>query len=146
MNLDYSVHGTLHSQYNLFYCLVIDLERLITRLIIDGYVKQEFLDQQSPLVTAYLRPGINACQLTSPSSQRSTNTTKIQIELIIRIEQVNSNNDEEIIINSKQKSIEQINEQCLIELKKELKVIFSTSAYSNIISEQTIKELVKLMP
>jgi hypothetical protein len=86
-------------------------------------------------------------QLTTAASnsQRSSNTRKIQIELIIRIEQMNNNTDEEIL-NSKQKSIEQINEQCFIELKKELKIIFDTSSYSNIISEQTIKELVKLMP
>jgi hypothetical protein len=58
---------------------------------------------------------------------------------------MNNNHDEEIP-NSKQVSIQQINEQCFAELKKELKVIFSTSAYSNVISEQTIKELVKLMP
>jgi hypothetical protein len=59
---------------------------------------------------------------------------------------VNNNNTDEEISNLKQKSIEQINEQCFDELKKELKVIFDTSNYSNIISEETIKELVKLMP
>jgi hypothetical protein len=58
---------------------------------------------------------------------------------------VNNQTDEEIA-NSKQKSIEHINQQCFAELKKELKIIFSTSAYSNVISEQTIKDLVKLMP
>ncbi|CAF3956303.1 unnamed protein product, partial [Rotaria magnacalcarata] len=96
-------------------------------------------------IVAYLRPGVNAIQLASSSSQRSTNTSKIQIELIIRIEQINTNTDEERS-NSKEKSIEQINEQCFIELKKELKVIFGSSSYSNVISEQTIKDLVKLMP
>ncbi len=84
-------------------------------------------------------------QLTSSNSQRSNNTTKIQIELIIRIEQINNQMNEDLT-NSKKKSIEQINEQCLVELKNELKIIFHTSAYSNIISEPTIKELVKLMP
>ncbi len=59
---------------------------------------------------------------------------------------MNNNNTDEEISNLKQKSIEQINEQCFDELKKELKVIFDTSNYSNIISEETIKELVKLMP
>ncbi|CAF1152670.1 unnamed protein product [Adineta steineri] len=122
----------------------LDVERLISRLITDGYVKQEFIEQQSS-VTAYLRPGTNAIQLTSLSSQRSGSTTKIHIELTIRIEQVNNDHDEETQ-NPKQKLIEQINEQCFIELKKELKSIFSTSSYSNIISERTIKALVKLMP
>lgn len=122
-----------------------DLERLISRLIIDGYLKQDFLDQQSASPAAYLRPGVNAMQLTPSNSQRSSNTSKIQIELIIRIEQINHQSDEDAV-NSKQKSIEQINEQCFAELKKELKVIFHTSAYSNVISEQTVKELVKLMP
>jgi hypothetical protein len=124
---------------------LLDLERLISRLIIDGYLKQDFIDHQPTSVTAYLRPGVNAMQLTSSNSQRSSNTTKIQIELIIRIEQMNNHTDEDSA-NSKQKSIEQINEQCLAELKKELKVIFHTSAYSNVISEETIKELAKLMP
>lgn len=126
--------------------IFLDLERLITRLIIDGYLKQDFMDQQSS-ITAYFRPGLNAMQLTSSNSQRSSNTRKIQIELIIRIEQVNSNNNnDEECLNSKEKLLEQIREQCLDELKKELKNIFHTSSYSNIISEQTIKELVKLMP
>ncbi|CAF4466766.1 unnamed protein product [Rotaria sp. Silwood2] len=126
----------------------LDLERLISRLIIDGYLKQEFIDQQPSLNIAYLRPGINAVQLTSSNSQRSGNTTKIQIELTIRIEQMNNtnNNTDEERSNSKQKSIEQINEQCFTELKKELKIIFGTSSYSNVISERTIKELVKFMP
>ena len=84
-------------------------------------------------------------QLTSSNSQRSSNTNKIQIELIIRIEQINHQMDDDMV-NSKQKSIEQISEQCAAELKKELKIIFHTSAYSNVISEQTIKDLVKLMP
>lgn len=136
--------------YNTFWIVIslilLDLERLISRLIIDGYLKQEFFEQHSSSVTAYLRPGINAIQLISSNSQRSTNPTKIQIELIIRSEQVNNNNTDEEISNLKQKSIEQINEQCFDELKKELKVIFDTSNYSNIISEETIKELVKLMP
>ncbi|CAF2651041.1 unnamed protein product [Rotaria sp. Silwood2] len=128
--------------------MIIDLERLISRLIIDGYLKQEFIDQQPSLNIAYLRPGINAVQLTSSNSQRSGNTTKIQIELTIRIEQMNNtnNNTDEERSNSKQKSIEQINEQCFTELKKELKIIFGTSSYSNVISERTIKELVKFMP
>ncbi|CAF3492052.1 unnamed protein product [Rotaria sp. Silwood1] len=128
----------------------LDLERLISRLIIDGYLKQEFIDQQPSSIIAYLRPGVNAIQLTSSNSQRSGNTTKIHIELTIRIEQMNNNNNnnntDEEKSNSIQKSIEQINEQCFIELKKELKIIFGTSSYSNVISEQTIKNLVKLMP
>ncbi|CAF3534927.1 unnamed protein product, partial [Rotaria sp. Silwood2] len=126
----------------------IDLERLIFRLTIDGYLKQEFIDQQLSSIIAYLRPGINAVQLTSSNSQRSGNTTKIQIELTIRIEQMNNNNNNtnEERSKSKQKSIEQINEQCFIELKKELKKNFGISSYSNVISEQKIKELVKLMP
>lgn len=128
---------------NRFNLNFLDIERLISRLIIDDYLKQEFVDQQS----AYLRPGINAMQLTSSNSQRSSNPRKIQIELIIRIEQNNNNNnDDQECLNSKDKLIEQINQQCFDELKKELKNIFHTSVYSNIISEQTIKELVKLMP
>lgn len=126
----------------------IDLERLITRLIIDGYLKQEFLEpSSSSSVIAYLRPGTNAMQLTSSNSQRSSNTRKIQIELIIRIEQINNNHDvggEDR--NSKEKLLENIYEQCENELKKELKNIFHTSSYSNILSEQTIKDLIKLMP
>lgn len=84
-------------------------------------------------------------QLTSTHSQRSSNTHKIQIELIIRIEHINDQPEEDLS-HAKEKLMEQTNEQCLIELKKELKLIFRTSSYSNVISEQTIKELVKLMP
>lgn len=111
----------------------------------DGYLKQDFIDQQSSTVIAYLRPGTNAMQLTSTNSQRSSTTNKIQIELIIRIEHI-TDQSEENTQHFKEKLMEQINEQCLVELKREFKLIFHTSAYSNIISEQTIKELVKLMP
>ncbi|CAF0748672.1 unnamed protein product [Adineta ricciae] len=122
----------------------LDIERLISRLIIDGYLKQEFIEYQPSTVIAYLRPGANAVQLTSSSSsQRSGNT--IHIELTIRIEQMTNHHDEGSA-NSKHSPLEQVNEQCLAELKAELKLIFHTSTYSNIISEQTIKDLVKLMP
>ena len=103
------------------------------------------MDHSSTSVSAFLRPGVNAMQLMPSNSQRLSNTIKIQIELIIRNEQINNSTEEETS-NSKQKSIEQINESCLAELKKELKCIFHTSAYSNVISDQTIKELIKLMP
>ena len=117
-------------------------------MIIDGYLKQEFIEYQPSTVIAYLRPGANAVQLTSSStssssSQRSGNT--IHIELTIRIEQM-TNQHVEGSANSKHSLLEQVNEQCLAELKAELKLIFHTSTYSNIISEQTIKDLVKLMP
>lgn len=82
--------------------------------------------------------------MASSNSQRSSNTTKIQIELIIRIEQINKTDEDKL--NTKEKSIEQINEECFNELKKELKNIFGCSSYSNVISEQTIKNLVILMP
>ncbi|CAF3105172.1 unnamed protein product [Rotaria sp. Silwood2] len=58
----------------------LDLERLISHLIIDGYLKQECIDKQPSLIIAYLRPGVNAVQLTSSNSQQSGNTTKIQTE------------------------------------------------------------------
>jgi hypothetical protein len=128
------------------YSIHLDVERLISRLIIDGYLKQDFIEQHSSSVTAYIRPGVNAMQLTSSSSQRSTNTTKIHIELTIRIESQLTHTQEEESAIGKPNSVKKINEQCLLELKKELKAIFSTSAYSNVISEQTIKDLVKLMP
>jgi len=120
--------------YKLFFVFYSDIERLISRLIIEGYLKQEFLEQTSTI--AYLRPGVNAVQLTttSNSQQRSSNRNQIQIELIIRVD------------ISKQKSFEHINEQCLNELKTELRNIFHTSNYSNLISEETIQQLVELMP
>ena len=127
--------------------VLLDLERLISRLLIDGYLKQEFLEQRSPTITAYLRPGSNAVQLTSSTSQRSSaGSHKIQIELTIRIEQVKNSGqsgDEPI---SKQRSVDQINELCLAELKEELKHLFAPHSYSTVLSEQTIKDLVKLMP
>lgn len=126
--------------------LFVDLERLISRLIIDGYLKQEFLDQPSPTTIAYLRPGTNAVQLTTSHSQRaSSNTKKIQIELTIRLEQPETSSNEKQF-HSKRKSIEQIQQDCFTEIKSELRKIFQSSNYSNVISEQTIHDLVKLMP
>ena len=129
----------------------LDLERLISRLLLDGYLKQEFIEQRSPTITAYLRPGTNAVQLTSSTSQRSSgggSSHKIQIELTIRIEQVKNSGQsgDEILSNPKQRSIEQIDEQCLAELKTELKHLFAPHSYSTALSEQTLKDLVKLMP
>jgi hypothetical protein len=126
---------------------------LISRLLLDGYLKQEFVEQRSPTITAYLRPGSNAVQLTSTTSQRSSggggaSSHKIQIELTIRIEQVKNSGQsaDESLSNPKQRSLEQVNEQCLAELKSELKHLFAPHSYSTVLSEQTIKDLVKLMP
>ena len=66
-----------------------------------------------------------------------------QIELTIRTEQSNMTNDEK---RKQQTPIEQLNEQCLNEIKKELKLIFGNTSHAMIIPERAIKEMVKLMP
>ena len=66
-----------------------------------------------------------------------------QIELTIRTEQSNLTNDEK---RKQQTPIEQLNEQCLNEIKKELKLIFGHTSHAMIIPERAIKEMVKLMP
>jgi hypothetical protein len=122
--------------------IVVDLQRLISRLLIDDYLKQEFIDQHPSSTTAYLRPGVNAVQLTSSTPERADSHQKIHIQLTIRIEQTTP-----IDVNkSKQRTHEQINEHCLNELKGELKEIFTSHSYSTIISDRTIDELVRLMP
>jgi hypothetical protein len=66
-----------------------------------------------------------------------------EMNLIIRTEQSNLTNDDK---RKQQTPIEQLNEQCLNELKKELKSIFGNSSHAMIIPERAIKEMVKLMP
>ena len=123
----------------------VDLERLISRLVIDGYLKQEFTEVQSPSISAYLRPGTNAVQLTASNSQRAGDhqAHKIHIELTIRVEQATHQSNERPVAPSKRKLI---NEHCLTELREECKQIFGTSDYSSILSDQTLCDLVKLMP
>lgn len=65
------------------------------------------------------------------------------IELTIRTEQSNITNDER---RKQQTPLEQLNENCLNELKKELKSIFGTNPHANIVPERAIKEMVKVMP
>lgn len=112
-------------------------------------MKQEFVEQRSSNLTAYFRPGTNAVQLISPAAGPSSNNVqKIQIELTIRIESSSLSNQkhDEDIHTTRRKTIEQINNLCLAELKEELKNMSAPHSYSTILSEQAIKDLVKLMP
>lgn len=116
-----------------------DLERLVCRLILDGYLQQDIVThQQSSFesTAAYLRLG-------AKSHQVLFNKTMDNMELTIRLEQSNLTNDEK---RKQQTPIEQLNEQCLNELKKELRTIFGNTSYAMIIPERAIKEMVKLMP
>ncbi|CAF1583711.1 unnamed protein product [Adineta ricciae] len=120
----------------------VDLERLICRLILDGYLLQEIVTHQQQSfesAAAYLRLGPKAHLALSNQSNRFINP----IELTIRTEQSNITNDEK---RKQQTPIEQLNEQCLNELKKELKAIFGQSSHAMIVPERAIKEMVKLMP
>jgi hypothetical protein len=132
-------HNTL-SEYNSCNQLSkIDLERLICRLILDGYLQQEIVTHQQQSfesTAAYLRLG-------SKGHFVLANQTMNEMNLIIRTEQSNLNNDDK---RKQQTPIEQLNEQCLNELKKELKSIFGNSSHAMIIPERAIKEMVKLMP
>jgi hypothetical protein len=113
-----------------------DVERLISRLLIDGFLKQEFFEQRASSFNAYLRPGSNAVQLTSGASQRSSNSgQKISIELTIRIE---TNGKEKETATFHARTIEQISEECLAELRQ----LCSPS----ILPEALLKDLVRLMP
>jgi superfamily II DNA helicase RecQ len=117
----------------------IDLERLICRLILDGYLQQEIVTHQQQsfeTTAAYLRLGPKAHIILS-------NKMMDNIELIIRTEQSNIINDDK---RKQQTPIEQLNEQCLNEIKKELKLIFGNTSHAMIIPERAIKEMVKLMP
>jgi hypothetical protein len=112
------------------------------RLILDGYIQQEIVTRQQQsfeAAAAYLRLGPKAHTALSNQANQSFS----QIELTIRTEQSNLNNDEK---RKQQTPIEQLNEQCLSELKKELKLIFGNSSHAMIIPERAIKEMVKLMP
>lgn len=116
-----------------------DLERLICRLILDGYLQQDIVTHQQQSfesTAAYLRLGPKA-------HFALTNGDLDEIHLIIRTEQSNLNNDEK---RKQQTPIEQLSERCLNELKKELKDIFGNSSHAMIIPERAIKEMVKLMP
>ncbi|CAF4575401.1 unnamed protein product [Rotaria sp. Silwood1] len=119
-----------------------DLERLMCRLILDGYLQQEIVTHQQQSFeasAAYLRLGSKAHLALSNQSNKFMKS----IELTIRTEQSNITNDEK---RKQQTPIEQLHEQCLNELKKELKLIFGNNSHAMIIPERAIKEMVKLMP
>lgn len=121
---------------------LLDLERLVCRLILEGYLKQEIVIRQQQSfesAAAYLKLGSKAHLALSTQSSRTFNT----IELTIRTEQSNITNDAK---RKQQTPIEQLNEQCIKELKKELKSIFGDSSHAIIIPERAIKEMVKVMP
>ncbi|CAF2314073.1 unnamed protein product [Rotaria sp. Silwood2] len=112
------------------------------RLIIDGYLQQEIVTHQQQSFeasVAYLRLGPKAHIALSNQSNKFMNP----IELTIRTEQSNITNDEK---RKQQTPIEQLHEQCLTDLKKELKLIFGNSSHAMIIPERAIKEMVKLLP
>jgi hypothetical protein len=114
----------------------------VCRLILDGYLKQEIVTHQQQSfesTAAYLRLGPQAHLALSNQSHQSMK----QIEMTIRTEQSHITNDEK---RKQQTPIEQLNEQCLNELKKELKLIFGNSSHAMIVPERAIKEMVKLMP
>lgn len=121
---------------------------MISRLLIDGYLNQEFVEQRSSTITAYFRPGSNAVQLISPNVPNSNGIEKIHIELRIRIEtasQTTVKTDEDIQ-TTRQRTIEQINELCLAELKEELKSMAGSNNYATILSDRALELLVKVMP
>jgi hypothetical protein len=114
----------------------------VCRLILDGYLKQEIVTHQQQSfesTAAYLRLGPQAHLALSNQSHQSMK----QIEMTIRTEQSHITNDEK---RKQQTPIEQLNEQCLNELKKELKLILGNSSHAMIVPERAIKEMVKLMP
>jgi hypothetical protein len=95
------------------------------RLILDGYIQQEIVTRQQQsfeAAAAYLRLGPKAHTALS-------NQSFSQIELTIRTEQSDINNDEK---RKQQTPIEQLNEQCL----NELKLIFGNSSHAMIIPER----------
>ena len=122
--------------------LDLDLERLISRLILEGYLRQDIVTHQQQSfesTAAYLRLGAKAHSVLS--NQSAGFSTPMQ--MTIRTEQANLTNDEK---RKQQTPVEQLNEQCLNELKKELKLIFGNSSHATIIPERVIKEMVKMMP
>ena len=132
-------HNTLQSYNSCHQLSKGDLERLICRLILDGYLQQDIVTHQQQSfesTAAYLRLG-------SKSHLVLANQQIEDIHLVIRTEQSNLTNDEK---RKQQTPIEQLNEQCLNELKTELKAIFGNSSHAMIIPERAIKEMVKLMP
>jgi SET domain-containing protein len=100
----------------------------VCRLILDGYLKQEIVTHQQQSfesTAAYLRLGPQAHLALSNQSHQSMK----QIEMTIRTEQSHITNDEK---RKQQTPIEQLNEQCL----NELKLIFGNSSHAMIIPER----------
>ncbi|CAF1218106.1 unnamed protein product [Rotaria magnacalcarata] len=138
-NIREAGHNNLAAYNSCHQLSKIDLERLMCRLILDGYLHQEIVTHQQQSFeasVAYVRLGPKAHMVLS-------NRLMNPIELTIRTEQSNVTNDAK---RKQQTPIEQLHERCLSDLKKELKLIFGDTSHAMIVPERAIKEMVKLMP
>ena len=111
----------------------LDLERLLSKLILDGFLHQDIsINDTYGTASAYVRLG-----------QTTTFTEPITLSVCIRKE--NPNVSSTTSNNSKHNRLV---DACLIKLKEELKQISSeyNIKYSTILSEKALKQMALIMP
>ncbi|CAM4874959.1 unnamed protein product [Rotaria socialis] len=109
------------------------LERLLSKLILDGYLHQDIsINDAYGTVTAYIRVG-------------KTNMFSTPINLSVCTKKENSNASSVISNNSTRNRLV---DSCLLKLKDEMKLISSQYhiKYSTILSEKALKQMAIIMP
>ena len=111
----------------------LDIERLISKLILEGYLHQDIsINDTYGTASAYIRPG-----------QRTTFSEPITLSVCVREE--NENISSTKATNSTRNRLV---DACSIKLKDELKLISAeyNIKYSTILSEKALKQMASVMP
>ncbi len=118
----------------LFDYFILDLERLISKLILDGYLYQDIsINDTYGTASAYIRVG------------KTMTFSDHPITLSVCIQKENPNVSSTKTLNSTRNRLV---DACLIKLKDELKLISSeyNIKYSTILSEKALKQMSLIMP
>ena len=121
------------SESCLFAALSLDLERLLSKLILDGYLYQDItINDTYGTASAYVRLG-----------QVSTFTSPITLSVCVKKE-----NGDVASSTSTGSTRNRLVDACLIKLKDELKSISAEHQikYSTILSEKALKQMAEVMP
>ncbi|CAF0728429.1 unnamed protein product [Didymodactylos carnosus] len=117
----------------------IDVERLLSKLILEGYLYQDIVVLQAhDSAVAYIRPGQRAHIVTNPAFQKS-----IKIELTICQQQASMSAEQK----EKQKTpLDQLIDKCVQSLKDEFKRICNGVNASSILTDKVLNDMGKRMP
>ena len=119
--------------FSLIEFIIVDVERLISKLILEGYLHQEIsINDTYNTANAYIRLG-----------QTTTFSQPITLSVCVKKE-----NGHVSSTNATNSTRNRLVDSCLIKLKEQLKLISSeyNIKYSTILSEKALKQMASIMP